>query len=377
MTEEADKQINWSNKLYMLHENELWLSEQAQKGLFIKSFAKDYACFTEDQPRDIAYKIVILDVKKAENQIKIIEHQGFTFVESYFEYYIFKIDGKYRHIQPRLNEEMNKVAKRWFNKQMIKRFGGTLAALIPFIINLVMDRDRILQIILEMPTIWFVSLAFIYSVAIIESIKAYRELGRNKKYYLVNELYKIRKSGKKSISRYIMIIAAIFLGVSAVRYIYVEPHQYSIGEVQKFMPIVLLQDIEKDAKTSKELKVLQKTVSEDNYAEINHTFLAPKQYTAEQQSTYGENGNGMSIRYYEVQFKILAEPLTRELVINDIFGITKGDLKEIEYDGLDNVYYADDYMDFISVCKGNKVMFISYDGDKPVSDILREVAEVL
>ena len=181
MTEEADKQINWSKNLYMLYENELWLSEQAQKGLLLKSFAKDYACFTEGEPQDIAYKIVILDVKKAENQIKIMEHQGFTFVESYFEYYIFCIAGKYRHIQPRLNEEMNKVAKRWFNKQMIKRFGGTLVALIPFIINLVMDRDRILQIILEMPTIWFVSLVFIFSVAIIDSIREYKALGKNKK----------------------------------------------------------------------------------------------------------------------------------------------------------------------------------------------------
>lgn len=377
MTEEADKQINWSNKLYMLHENELWLREQAQKGMFIKSFAKDYACFTEDEPRDIAYKIVILDVKKAENQIKIIEHQGFTFVESYFEYYIFYIAGKYRHIQPRLNEEMNKVAKRWFNKQMIKRFGGTLVALIPFIINLVMDRDRILQIILEMPTIWFVSLVFIFSVAIIDSIREYKALGKNKKYYLVNEHYITRKSGKRSISRYIMIIAAIFLGVSAIKYFYVEPHQYSIAEVQKFMPIVLLQDIEKDEKISKELKVLQKTVSEDNYAEISHTFLASNQYTADQENTYGENDHGMFIRFYEVNFKILAKPLARELVINNMFGAEKDELKEIKYEGLDKVYYYDGYLDFISVCKGNKVMFISYDGDKPVSDILREVAEVL
>lgn len=377
MTEKADKQINWSNKLYMLYENELWLSEQAQKGLLLKSFAKDYACFTEGEPQDIAYKIVILDVNKADNQIKIIEHQGFTFVESYLDYYIFRIDGKYRHIQPRLNEEINKVASRWFNKQMFIRFGGTLIALIPVLINLFMDRNQLLQIIVEIPTIWSVSFAFIYSVAIIESIKAYRALGINKKYYLVNELYKIRKSGKKSISRYIMIIAAIFLGVSIIKYFYFEPEPYSIAEVQKVMPIVLLQDIEKDEKTSKELKILQKTASDDNYAEINHTFLAPNQYTADQENTYGENGNGMSIRYYEVQFRILAEPLTRELVINDIFGITKGDLKEIEYDGLDKVYYADDYMDFISVCKGNKVMFITYDGDKSVHDILREAAKVL
>ncbi len=377
MTEEADKQIDWSNKLYMLHENELWLSEQAQKGLLLKKFAKDYACFTEGEPQDIAYKIVILDVNKADNQIKIIEHQGFTFVGSYLDYYIFRIDGKYRHIQPRLNEEMNKVASRWFNKQMFIRFGGTLIALIPVLISLFMDRNKLLQIIVEMPTIWFVSLTFVYSVAIIASIKAYRALGRNKKYYLVNELYRIRKSGKKSISRYIMIIAAIFLGVSVVRYIYVEPHKYSIEEGRKVMPIVLLQDIEQDEKISKELIILQKTASEDNYAEIRHTFLAPKQYTADQQSTYGENGNGMLIRYYEVAFKILAEPLARELLINNMFGTEKDDLEEIEYDGLDKVYYNDGYMDFISVCKGNKVMFITYDGDKPVNDILREAANVL
>ncbi|WP_312653959.1 DUF2812 domain-containing protein [Aminipila sp.] len=377
MTEEADKQINWSNKLYMLRENELWLREQAQKGLLLKSFAKDYACFTEGEPQDIAYKIVILDVKKGENQIKIMEQQGFTFVESHFQYYIFRIDGKYRNIQPRLNEEMNKFARRWFNKQIFIRFSGTLIALICFFINLSIKRVKLFPDIVEIPAMIFVPVALIFSVLIIENIKEYRALDKNKKHYLVNEFYITRKICKKSISKYIMIIASIFLGAAAIKYFYVEPHQYSIAEVQKFMPIVLLQDIEKDEKISKELKVLQKYVSEDNYAEISHTFLAPNQYTADQENTYGENGNGMFIRFYEVNFKILAEPLARELLINNVFGITKGELKEIEYDGLDKVYYNDGYMDFISVCKGNKVMFISYDGDKPVSDILREVAEVL
>nr|WP_315023216.1 DUF2812 domain-containing protein [uncultured Aminipila sp.] len=377
MTEEADKQINWSNKLYMLHENELWLSEQAQKGLLLKSFAKDYACFTEGEPQNIAYKIVILDVNKANNQIKIIEHQGFTFVESYFEYYIFYIDGKYKHIQPRLNEEMNKVASWWFNKQMFKRFGGTLIALIPFLINLAIDRHELLQNIVEAPGVLLVALLVIFTVLIIDSLKEYRALGRNKKHYLVNEFYITRKSGKKSISKYIMIIAFIFLGVSLIKYFYFDPHQYSIEEVQKTMPIVLLQDIEKDKKVSKELRILQKIASDDNYAEISHTFLASKQYMANQESTYEDKYNNVIIRYYEVSVKILAEPLARELLISNVFGLTKGELKEIEYDGLDKVYYNDGYMDFISVCKGNKVMFISYAGDKPVSDILNEATEVL
>lgn len=378
MAEEVGKEINWANKLYMLHENELWLDEQAQKGLFVKSFAKDYACFLESEPKDVAYKIVILDREKAHNQVKIIEHQGYTFVESYFEYYIFTIDGKYKHIQPRLNEEMTKFAKWWFNKQMLKRFAGTLIALIPFFIDLTIRRVNLLCGIVDMPAIWLVSLAVIFSVAIIDSIKEYRALNKNKKYYLVNEFYVTRKSGKKSTSGYIMLIAAIFLGASAIKYFYFEPAPYSIEAVQKNMPIVLLQDIEKDEKISKELTVLQKNVSEDNYAEIRHTFLAPKQYTADQQNTYGDNnGNSMFIRYYEVNLKILAKPLARELLISYVFGITKDDLKEIEYDGLDKVYYNDGYMDFISVCKGNRVMFISYDGDKSVSDILEETAEVL
>ncbi|MHC1721676.1 MAG: DUF2812 domain-containing protein [Aminipila sp.] len=378
MDEEIGKQIDWANKLYMLHENELWLNEQAKKGLLLKSFAKDYACFTEGEPQDVIYKIIILDVKKAQDQVKIMEHQGFTFVESYFEYYIFYINERYRNIQPRLNEEVTKFARRWFNKQMIKRFAVTMIASIPLLIDLGMDRNQLLQIIVEMPTIWLVALVVVFTVAIIDSIKEYRELGRNKKYYLVNKFYINCKNGKKWRSRYIMLIAGIFFGVSFIYCLYVEPHQYSIDQVQKAMPIVLLQDIEKDKKISKELKACQKTASEDNYAEINHTFLAPKQYMADQKYIDEDYYNFMTIRYYQVSAEMLAIPLAKELPVNDVFDVKKRNLKEIEYDGLDKVYYFDDGdMDFISVCKGNKVMFILYRGDKTASDILREVTKVL
>lgn len=377
MAEEASKEINWVNKLYMLHENELWLDEQAQKGLFVKSFAKDYACFMGSDPKDVAYKIVILDREKAHNQVKIIEHQGFTFVESHFEYYIFYIDGKYRHIQPRLNEEMTRFVKQWFNKQMLNRFAGTMIALIPFIINLVMDRDRLLQNIVEIPAILFVSMVLILSVCFVESIKGYKALGRNKKYYLAHEFYQIRKSSKKP--RWIVLITAfILLGFSALKCLYFEPHAYSIDKVQKTMPIVLLQNLEQDRQIRAELKKLQKTKSEGNYAEINNGFFAPKQYVAYQENIYDVNYNSMTIRYYEVSVKILAIPLAKELPVKSWFDIKWENFKEIKYEGLDKVYfYNDGYMDFISVCKGNRVMFILYNGDKSASDILKEIAEVL
>lgn len=366
MTEKEDKQKKWIDKIYMLRENELWLNEQAGKGCLLKNFDKQTAYFTEAAAEDIKYKIIVLNNKKAENQIKIIELQGFTFIGSYDEFYIFYINGKYGHIEPRLNEEMIEFVRRWFNKQMIKRFSVTMIAMTSIVINIIFNWNNFFQSIVEIPTKWYIFFGLIYIALIIYAIREYRALISTKKCFLEHEEYLLNRSSKTpTVIRAFLITIGILVGISFLKEIYFPAaDRYSIDDVRKVMPIVLLQDITDS----------QSTINEDNYAEIKHTLMASKQYYASQKNA----GNNMSIFYYEVAVEKLAEPLARELSINSLTDIKKENLKKVDIGGLDAVYtwQVNDFF-YVSACKGKRVMYIFNVGDIQVDDILRKMAEVL
>lgn len=373
--QEAEKEIRWADKLYMLYENEMWLNEQAKKGLFLKHFDNGYAYFTKNNSENIKYKIVVLDEKKAKKQIGIIEHQGFTFVGSYKEYYIFSIDGQYGHIHPRLNEENIEFVRKWFNKQMIKRVGTTLLFLLPIVLNIIIGWDKLFQGMVEMSTILYLIWGFVFIFSIIAGTREYRAVIRSKKCFLENEEYLIVRNMKKlTIKSPFIILSCILIAVLLIKHIYFDLDKVSIDELHKEMPMVLLQDTEPQKSLEGEFNDDHQNIDEDNYAEIRHTLLAPNQYQAWQENAE----NGMVIFYYEVLVGALAEPLARELPTNDLAFIKKEELKKIDYEGLDAVYFSEEgYISVLSACKGKRVMFVLFDRELLVEDILSEMVEVL
>ncbi|QHI71210.1 DUF2812 domain-containing protein [Aminipila terrae] len=374
MADEQEKTLNWQSSLPMFRENELWLNDQASKGMIIKYFALDYACFVEDHSQNRTYKFVVISEKNAERQIRNIEHQGFIFVESYKEYYLFYTNRKYAYTQPRLDAEMTEFARKWFNWQLVRKYVGKLAAMLLFGLNLLLVRDVFLQGLMEISSIFSLSLLSIYMVKIINYLTECRSLIKNKKYYLTGESYVSYQISKKShLNSILTITFCVLLGISILKYFYTENTHYPINEVRKVMPVVMMQNIEKDYNFNKEILPLQKTAGEENYATIRHTLLAPKQYMA----TQGVQYHFMNIHYYKVTIGTLAKPLARELCMDSIF-IKSEDIKCIEYDDFDAVYISDDsWQKKVSVCKGKQVLSITYYGDRAIADILSEISKVL
>ncbi|MEA4988098.1 MAG: DUF2812 domain-containing protein [Anaerovorax sp.] len=363
MIEQEKKQKKWVSKIYLLHENELWLNDQAEKGLLLKSFDETTAYFQEGSPAHINYKILILNEKNAVKQIKQIEQQGFTFVGSCNEYYIFYIQGNYAHITPRLNEATMLFVKKWIAIQMLKRVSVTLIAIIPIALKLIINRDNLLQTIMEISTIWYILIGLIFIATAIDAIREYKAIILTKKSFLKQENYFFCKRSKKSNILQNFIIAVCLISVILlIKSIYSDAEQFSISELQKEMPIVLLDDIK------------YSTVNEDHYAEVKHTILAPNQYYAWQKN----QDNFMSIYYYEVAFKEFAEPLAKELSANNFTSINKKDLKKIECSGLDAVYlYQTGGIVNVACCKEKKVMFIRNIGNLQYEEILKKMSEVL
>jgi hypothetical protein len=366
----------WVDKIYMLHENQLWLGEQAAKGLILTKFDDEFAYFTETEPDNVCYKIMILDEKKGQSIIKTIESQGFTYIGNYNEYHIFRIDGKYKHIEPLLNEAAIEFARKWFRKTVLGRFAGTAAFLGAFLVQIVLNRDHLIQIMVETPAVWYVFFILVFIYLCIRGLAEYRTILNAKKYFLNGEDYLPNRFLKKSPGMRVFFIIICAMGAFLlIQNIYFKNEQYdSIADVEKAMPILLLQELKEQGLQQQKASQSQNTGDADNYAETERSLLASQYYRAKQKT----EDNYMSIHYYELVFDKLAEPLAKELPNGSVASILKEKPKKVDFKGLDTAYawQKNDFV-IVSACRGNQVMYVFSVGDIGAEEILKGMAEVL
>lgn len=314
------KEVIWGNKLYLLYNNERWLNEQAAKGMILKDFDKKTARFEVDEPQNITYKILIINKKNAEDQIKRIERQGFTLVERYNEYCIFSRLGKYDQIWLRLDDEEMTYTKIWFNKQILKRFAHTLYAFLPIAIKLLIHQNGIIKGIVEISTLWYAICMILFIWLGANALNEYTTIIRTKTCFMNHENYILHSKEKESIwEKLIIAIFCTLVGIAIFQYLYVDSIEYSIREVSRNMPVVLLQDIEQEPEKDENKKDGVRQIMNDKYAEIHHTWLAPNQYFSQQADEY----NTLYINYYELNTKLLVKALTEELSTANIFELKK------------------------------------------------------
>ncbi len=375
MTEQNEIEKKWPGRVHLLHNNEIWLSEQASKGLMLKRFDDSFAYFEESAGENIHFRMMVLNEKNAEKQIKVILSQGFSLVESYKKYYIFRIDGKYSHITPSLNEETIGFTRKWFNRLILGRFFVTIVFFAAVFIQLFLHRGKLIQGIVEVPIIGWILVFLLLAYGILNCIIEYRLLIREKRYYLKQEAFSPVRSSKRSRAMKIFFIAiCVFAVALLIKGVYFDKEQqFSIHEVQEVMPIIALQDIDEAADAEINEAALNEA-DEDHHAEIKHSLLAPRQYRAWQHSS----GNVMHIFYYEVAFEPLADRLARELPIYDFMEIKQDDLEKVDVAGLDAVYlwHRNDFSS-LSARKGKRVMHVFLVGDIPVEDVLNKIAEIM
>ncbi|WP_312653955.1 DUF2812 domain-containing protein [Aminipila sp.] len=385
MLEQNEVERKWLYKIYDLAENEAWLTEKAKDGFILTKFDNTYATFEKSEPQNNNYKIVILDEEKAERQIKIIEHQGFTFVANYKEYYIFYIDNKWRNKSPHLSGEMAEVVTGWFDKQIRKQIIGLLISISIIAVLLFFELYKnLFATFLVSITIWrFILYGSILGVGFFQLIREIFLLCRSKNFFLEHNKYlKIRTFITSKIGRAITLIF-IFVGIfgsAGTTYLDYKTDKgfSSVSEIYESMPIVLIQDIENQNEVNGQLLETQKEIDLDeyNYVDPESTLLSPKQYKAYQ--TYKSNAGdkcSMRMKYHEVVGKTLARMLAKEIAI---YEADENKINKLEFKGLDKVYvYQDSHEKIISVCKGKRVMFIRYNGHQPVKKIISEMSEVL
>ena len=317
------KEVDWANKIYLIYDNERWLNENAAKGLALKDFDKKTARFEPDEPQNITYKILILKKKNTEEQLKMIERQGFTLVERHNEYCIFSRLGKYDQVWLRLDDDGMAYTKRWFDKQIAMRFAHTLYAFLPLFLKLLIHGNELIKGLVEIPTTWYAICVILFIWLGTNAVKEYKNIIRTKTCFINHERYTFETKEKESNWKKTAIAAVcILVGIAIYQYLYIDSLKYSMEQVGENMPIVLLQDIQQDKK--------EDVGQNKNYqyidTEIHHTWLASNQYFSQQ----NDGANTLYINYYELNTKLLVKALTEELPTADIFEIKKEDLTQLK-----------------------------------------------
>lgn len=378
MFTEDEKIRDWPHKLYMLHENEMWLGELAKTGLILKSFSKSYAYFDEEESQKHTYKFVILDEKQTpKNQIRIIEHQGFKYVGGFKEYHIFSIEAKYDHTEPRLNAEAIKYAERWFNLQTISRFGYSIIALLPAAVSMFLNIDGFFIWLVDVPQFYLIIYILLLAFIFISALDEYNIILKSKRCFLKQEKYimKTNKIKDKIMGKAIFLVLAL-LAVAFIFNTYIDKssRHIPIAEVAETIPVLLIQDVTQNEEFTIELEELQKRTSDESYATVGSSFLAPKQYNASQ----NYDGHYLSAEYYEVFVENVAKKITFELIENKPWKTDKEKIREVDIAGLDKAYiYVGGGSIHVSAGKGKKVMYIWYTGDKTGEELLVEISKVM
>lgn len=385
MLEQNEVERKWLFKIYDLAENEAWLTDKAKDGFILSKFDNRYATFEECERQNNNYKIVILDEKKAERQVKIIEHQGFTFVANYKEYYIFCIDNKSGNKYLRLNGEMTDVVTRWFDKQIRKQIVGLIFSISILVLLLIflLCKNLFATSLVTITNVRFILYGSTLGIGFFQLIREIFLLCKSKKFFIEHNQYlKTRTFITSKIGRvitFIFIFLGIFGSAGTTYFDYKTDKGFSsVSEIYESMPIVLIQDIENYNGVNGQLLETQKEIDLDeyNYVEPESTLLSPNQYKAWQ--TYESNAGdkcSMRMTYHEVAGKLLARMLAKEI---EIYEADENKINKLEFKGLDEVYVSQgSHEKLISVCKGKRVMFIRYNGDQPVEKIISEMVEVL
>jgi len=155
--------------------------------------------------------------------------------------------------------------------------------------------------------------------------------------------------------------------------------QYTLPTTANALPVVRLADIEQNPKLIREEHVNEKGIDFANRVSYQWSLLAPIQYDIDERGIItdeiwhdnsGAYSPSITTRYYKLTFAGMADNLINDLISRYVY---RDNIKvsEASYSGLDKLYIAqDDIRKQIFACLDNKVIFVTYYGNKNMEDLI-------
>lgn len=378
---------------FAIGRNESWLSDMAQEGLHLRRYGRLFVYFEKGAPQDTKYRIDIFHEQPSPEQLAVYRDCGWDYVARNGLFYTFCADGKADttelHTDPvEQSYTMEKLNKR--HKINLVIVSIAIVLFLSMILSIYVFNDE--------PFLYMINGQFVQQMLVV-MVELYVFYSVIRNYLAISALKKSLAQGRpinhqadyKRARRVNTILASIFIPM-ALCTIFIPlaemsmKERYTLPTTANPLPVVRLADIEQNPKLLREEHINDKGIDFANQVRYQWSFLAPIQYDIGEcgiiademwHDHSGSYSPSITTRFYKLTFAGMADDLINDLITRYVYS-DNIKVSEVSFSGLDKLYIAkDDIRKHIFASLDNKVIFITYYGNKNMEDIIPLVAAEL
>lgn len=377
---------------WSIGKNECWYTDMAAQGFHLKKIGRVCATFEKGEPKKIKYRIDVLGKGPTGEQLEVYKSCGWDFVTSTRDFSIFSSpedsNSPELHTDP---EEQGytllELDKRLKNNLFIISIAMLLLFGILFSIFFLEKRPYLSMI--EGPLFQQILFSVIELYVFYTAIRNYIILHKLRKSLLEGKGINHREDWKKSRIIYgsfgILFMLIALMGVIIPWAEIVKRETYTLPESSIELPIIRLSEIEQSPQLKRLVKYNSRGVDWGNHVSYDWSLLAPVQYEVDEQGTVegkmwednsGEYSPSISTQYYQLVFPQMAYGLIEDMMDKYSF-ITDTVPEKVENTKFDIMYIAaDKFSKQVFASWGNRVVHITYYGNKDVEQVIALLADM-
>ncbi len=377
---------------WQISRNESWFSDMAAKGLHLKSIGRLFAVFEKGEPREIKYCTAILDKSPSQQEINSCKAGGWELAASRGKFYFFSSEQSDNELASYMDMTKQKDTICSIERQLKKNlilvsilmlvFFGIMFSILfrndkPFLSMITGGLiQQILLVAVELYVFYTVIRNFIWIRTLRKSLLEGKRIFYKvnwKKHRLLN-----------SVIRSLFLIIALFMIVIPILHM-IKSESYTLPEAKTDLSIIRLAEIEQNPELKREVFYNSRGVDWGNRVSYDWSFLAPIQLATNEhgivsdvmwKDNSGEYSPSIHTQFYQLTFNKMTNGLLRDLMKQYLY---EPDIvpRQIENTSFDQIYVAiDDTKKQIFASWENKVIYIRYQGNKDIDDIIAIISKM-
>lgn len=367
---------------------ENWLHDLSEKGLHLKKLGSLFATFEKGEPRNINYRIDIIERKKREKKIKFHENNGWKFISNLNDFHVFSSinNSELKELYEDPKEQFEYIS-HLYKKAKSNTIIGIIALILflgMMIPLLLLDNfylrmvegyvlNQILIIIFQMYVFYSIFKNYFLTKKLKKCVSKGEWINHNEPY---------RTSRRRAIIFYLLYFPLFILIITLPLIEISKDYRYELPYEKNQLPVARLYDIEKNDDLVRAERDIGDEIDFFNQVDYNWSLLAPIQYEIQERGEISNvmwnDGSGkyspsISTRFYELRFSFMSENLLNDIINRYVWRDEDKVIKKTS-DYFDVLYITiNDEKKQIFGCKDNYVIYVRYYGYGSEEDLEEQI----
>lgn len=373
--------------IWAIGRNESWLSDMASQGLYLKKFGRQFAYFEKDEPKQVKYRIDILNEEPSGEQLEIYDHCGWNLAANNGKFYFFSSSEILKFTELHTDSAEQSYTLTDLDKQLKKNLIVVFIAIL-LLISMIFG----IYFIDSTPFLNMIKGFFIQQMLLV-AVELYVLYSVIRNYTAIHTLKKSLSEGKpinhnenwRKARLLNGVIGGFFISI-ALMTIFIpiidmaKNEVYALPESNTNLPIVRLADIEQNSDLKKEVgRIDRNGIDYYNRVAYEWSLLAPTQYEIDEHGIIydemwfdksGHYSPSIHTYFYKLTISKMAEGVVKDLIKRYVYD-PNIKIEEVKTSQFDRLYIAKkDIQKQIFVIQDNMVIYINYFGNKNENDII-------